>query len=44
MAGRDWNFSDDEITSLWDLFNALEPLELAIQKLGSRKMNLIHCI
>ena len=41
MARQDWNFTDQEISTLKDLAEALEPLELAIKQLGSRSMNLI---
>lgn len=41
MAKKDWDFSDNEITALRDLAEALEPLELAINQLGSRSMNLV---
>ena len=35
-AKNDWDFSDEELSSLRDLVSALEPLELAIRKLGSK--------
>ena len=36
QAKNNWNFTDDDITALRDLAAGLEPLELAIKKLGSK--------
>ena len=33
---NEWNFTDEDLASLRDLISALEPLELAIKKLGCK--------